>query len=262
MTNAIILAAGLGSRLLPLTKDKPKSLIKFAGKTLLETQIELFRENGIQDISIVTGYNKDKFSLKDVTYFENLDYKQTSTLLSLFCAKEKIMNSTIISYADIIFEENVLKKILKTQDEISLVNDRRWLEYWDIRPDETSDEATETVYVDQKNCVRFIGKKTQNSNAHFIGLMKLQNSGTQKFLESFEILKKNYEKEREIIKTNLTFNKLRIADLLQMMIKNNVEIKSIPTDNGWLEFDTINDYELYSNMLNENKISQLIKLNY
>ena len=105
-------------------------------------------------------------------------------------AKQKIMNSTIISYADIIFEENILKKLLNTQDEISLVNDRKWLEYWNIRPDETSDEATETVYVDQKNCVRFIGKKIQDSNAHFIGLMKLQNSGTQKFLESFEILKK------------------------------------------------------------------------
>ena len=167
MTNAIILAAGLGSRLLPLTKDKPKSLIEFAGKSLLENQIELFRKNGIQDISIVIGHNKDKFSLKDVKYFENLGYEKTSTLLSLFCAKQKIMNSTIISYADIIFEENILKKLLNTQDEISLVNDRKWLEYWEIRPDETSDEATETVYVDQKNCVKFIGKKNSKFQCTF-----------------------------------------------------------------------------------------------
>ena len=89
MTNAIILAAGLGSRLLPLTENKPKSLIEFAGKSLLERQINLFRKNGIQDISIVTGYNKEKFSLKDVCYFENVDYKNTSTLLSLFCAEKK-----------------------------------------------------------------------------------------------------------------------------------------------------------------------------
>ena len=260
MTNAIILAAGVGSRLLPLTKDKPKSLIKFAGKTLLEMQIESFRENGIQDISIVTGHNKDKFFLKDINYFENLEYKQTSTLLSLFCAKEKIMNSTIISYADIIFEKNVLKKLLKTRDEISLVNDRKWLEYWDIRPDETSDEATETVYVDQKNCVRFIGKKTQKSNAHFIGLMKLQNSGAQKFLEFFEILKKNYEKDVKKTKTNLSFSKLRIIDLLQTIIENNVEIKSVPIDNGWLEFDTINDLNLYNEMYEKKTLQKFIKL--
>ena len=90
--------------------------------------------------------------------------------------------------------------------------------------------------------------------------MKLQNSGTQKFLESFEILKKNYEKERERIKTNLTFNKLRIADLLQMMIKNNVEIKSIPTDNGWLEFDTINELNLYNEMYEKKSLQKFIKL--
>ena len=105
-----------------------------------------------------------------------------------------------------------------------------------------------------------IGKKIQDSNAHFIGLMKLQNSGTQKFLESFEILKKNYEKEKERIETNLTFNSLRIADLLQMMIKNNVEIKSIPTDNGWLEFDTINDLNLYNEMYEKKSLQKFIKL--
>ena len=47
MTNAIILAAGFGSRLLPLTKDKPKSLIEFDGKTLLERNIEIFKKHGI-----------------------------------------------------------------------------------------------------------------------------------------------------------------------------------------------------------------------
>ncbi len=54
----------------------------------------------------------------------------------------------------------------------------------------------------------------------------------------------------------------KICAPCQPLIKKNVKVNSILIDNGWLEFDTINDYELYSNMLNENKISQLIKLNY
>ena len=54
MTNVIILAAGFGSRLLPLTKDKPKSLIEFDGKTLLERNIEIFKKHGINNITIVT----------------------------------------------------------------------------------------------------------------------------------------------------------------------------------------------------------------
>ena len=59
MTNVIILAAGLGSRLSPLTDDKPKSLITFGKETLLERNVNMFKKNGINDISIITGYKKD-----------------------------------------------------------------------------------------------------------------------------------------------------------------------------------------------------------
>ena len=76
MTNAIILAAGLGSRLSPLTKDKPKSLIEFGKKTLLERIVEIFRKYGIDDISIVTGYKKEKINLPNITYFENKNYRE------------------------------------------------------------------------------------------------------------------------------------------------------------------------------------------
>ena len=51
MTNVIILAAGLGSRLSPLTNDKPKSLVKFGKETLLERNIHIFQKYGIKDIS-------------------------------------------------------------------------------------------------------------------------------------------------------------------------------------------------------------------
>ena len=61
---------------------------------------------------------------------------------------------------------------------------------------------------------------------------------------------------------NLSFEKLRIVDLLQGLIKRNYSINSILIDNGWLEFDTMNDYELYSDMLTQNTLSKLIKLNY
>ena len=73
---------------------------------------------------------------------------------------------------------------------------------------------------------------------------------------------KQTRNKHNALNENLSFEKLRIVDLLSGLIKKNVKVNSILIDNGWLEFDTINDYELYSNMLNENKISQLIKLNY
>ena len=89
MTNVIILAAGLGSRLSPLTDDKPKSLITFGKETLLERNVNMFKKNGINDISIITGYKKDKIDFPGINYFENKNYVNNSTLESLFFAEEK-----------------------------------------------------------------------------------------------------------------------------------------------------------------------------
>ena len=66
--NAIILAAGKGERLRPLTDDKPKCMVELFGKSILEWQIEKFQKFGINDITIITGYksesiNHPKFNL-------------------------------------------------------------------------------------------------------------------------------------------------------------------------------------------------------
>ena len=53
---AILLAAGMGTRLRPLTLDTPKSLIEVNGRPLLERQIEFLRERGVEEIIVVTGY--------------------------------------------------------------------------------------------------------------------------------------------------------------------------------------------------------------
>ena len=68
---AIILAAGEGKRLRPLTEDVPKCMVTLFGKSLLERQIEIFRQCGIDDISIVTGYCHDKITFPNVQYFRN-----------------------------------------------------------------------------------------------------------------------------------------------------------------------------------------------
>ena len=110
MTNAIILAAGEGKRLRPLTLDKPKGLVELFGKSILERQIEIFQECKINDISIVTGHCGQMIKFSNVNYFQNLNFQTTNMVETLFCAKDKLINSTIISYGDIIFENQVLEK--------------------------------------------------------------------------------------------------------------------------------------------------------
>ena len=76
--NVIILAAGQGSRLKPLTNQKPKCLVELFGKSLLKWQLDLYQKLQINDISIVTGYLKEKIFFPNIKFFENNYYDTTN----------------------------------------------------------------------------------------------------------------------------------------------------------------------------------------
>ena len=93
--NAIIMAAGLGTRMRPLTNEIPKPLVKVNGKRMIETIIQGLRKNGITDISIVTGYLADKFEFLTNKYsglklINNPYYQQYNNLSSLYVARNEL----------------------------------------------------------------------------------------------------------------------------------------------------------------------------
>lgn len=113
---AILLAAGMGTRLRPLTEDTPKSLIKINKEPLLERQVKFLNEIGIKEIYIVTGYLKEKFKyLEDkynVVLIHNEYYNKYNNIYSMYLAKEFLGNSYVID-ADVYLTKNFLKKNLK-----------------------------------------------------------------------------------------------------------------------------------------------------
>ncbi len=99
--NAIIMAAGLGTRMRPLTNEIPKPLVKVNGKRMIETIIQGLRKNGITDISIVTGYLADKFEFLTNKYsglklINNPYYQQYNNLSSLYVARNELKNTIIL----------------------------------------------------------------------------------------------------------------------------------------------------------------------
>ena len=121
--NAIILAAGQGTRLQPLTDKKPKCLVNLFGMSILERHLQIFHDCNIHDISIVKGFQEELINFPNITYFTNINYDTTNMVESLFCAKDKLTDSVIISYGDIIFEKNVLQKLIDTDDDCSVIVD-------------------------------------------------------------------------------------------------------------------------------------------
>ena len=87
MTRAVILAAGQGTRLRPLTNDKPKCLVELAGKSLLSRQIEVLDAAGITDIQIATSYREDQIRSLGYPTAHNPDYEHTNMVESLFSAR-------------------------------------------------------------------------------------------------------------------------------------------------------------------------------
>lgn len=250
---AIILAAGEGSRLKPLTDTKPKCLVELFGKPLITYTVELFQKYGILDITIVTGYLSHMIQIPNVSYRNNKNYGSTNMVETLFCAKDKLENSVIISYADIIFQKNILEKLINSQDDISVVIDSNWEEYWKLRFENPLDDA-ESLILDEHNYIINIGKKTQKKSdiqGQYIGLMKFQNNGLDNLVDFYESAKNLSIQGINPLNSFLPFEKSYMTDLLQGLIDKGNKIKAILVHNGWLEVDSINDYELY-NKMNQN----------
>ena len=95
MTKALIIAAGLGSRLKKHTENLPKCMLDFGGKTLLQRQLDVYKKCGVSDISLIRGYKKEKINYKNIKYFDNKDFKNNNVLNSIFYA-EKVINGILL----------------------------------------------------------------------------------------------------------------------------------------------------------------------
>jgi len=259
--NAIILAAGEGKRLRPLTNKKPKGLVELFGKSILERQIDIFMDCGITDISIVTGFNAETIKFSKINYFHNPNFKTTNMVETLFCAQEKLGESTIISYGDIIFEKMVLEKLIHSEYEISVIIDLAWKEYWETRFENPLEDAESLILHD--GYIMDIGQKPQNLEqiqGQYIGLMKFQKQGI-KYLKEFYNQAKNIAKTgTNPLNSNVSFEQSYLTDLLQGMINSDHKLKAITIEHGWLEIDSFNDYKLYDKLHESNQLSKFIKL--
>ena len=240
---ALIIAAGLGSRLKKHTENLPKCMLDFGGKTLLQRQLDAYKKCGVKDISLIRGYKKEKINYKGIKYFENQDYKNNNILNSIFYAEKIINGNIIISYSDILFDSSVVERTLDSDHDISVVVDIDWRGYYVGRKDHPISEA-ENVIFNSNNEVEKIGKiNTGNEVVHgeFIGMIKLSNRGTEIFKEHFHRLKKIYW-NKPFQRANI-FQKAYLTDFIQELVDIGIKVHCVIIESGWKEIDTVEDYK-------------------
>jgi choline kinase len=127
---AIILAAGVGKRLWPITQHRPKCLIELGGRTLLGRYLEALEEGGIKQISIVVGYKQDMIKAAvaahrfsgEVRYLTNEQFRRGS-ITSLWIARSEMTDDVVIMDADVLFPPVMLRKLLGSSFRTALLVD-------------------------------------------------------------------------------------------------------------------------------------------
>jgi len=243
---AIIIAAGMGIRLNPLTNDKPKCMLELKGKTILQHQLDAFRASGITDISVVKGYKKEVINYPGLKYYINDNYKNNNTLTSLFYAEDEMDEDFVFSYSDIIYKPEIVEKLLKSKGDISLIVDVDWKKQYEGRTMHPTDEA-ELVIVENDKIIK-IAKFMNPDVAHgeFIGLAKFTKKGA-------EILKRNYKRclenrwcgyqKNQRFHDAISIEKAYFTDMVQELIDRGYPIENVDIKGGWWEIDTFQDFK-------------------
>jgi len=120
---AVVLAAGRGKGLEALTEDKPKIMLPVAGKPLLRWLVDGFKKQGINDITVVGGYQAQAIDTAGIKLAVNPRHAQTGELASLACAAEAMQTDTVIAYGDLLFRSYILRDLLESDAPFSVVVD-------------------------------------------------------------------------------------------------------------------------------------------
>jgi len=247
----IILAAGISSRLRPLTSNKPKCMLKLSNETLIERQIKIFHSHNINDITIVTGYRSEVIDIPDVNYVKNENYETTNMNESLFCALEPSNSPVLVTYSDIVFEQKIIQQMLEITDGIRLSVDLDWKKHYQNRTMHTLSEA-ENVLVENGRILQIrknIPKSSQNQQiGEFLGIMTLSSDHVKILLERYSYLKNNHI---GTFHNSSSLSNAYITDMLQEIINYGINVNPVFTQGRWCEIDTPEDLKNAEKLINK-----------
>jgi choline kinase len=184
---AIILSAGQGSRLGHLTADRPKCLIDFGGRTLLDRQLDTLAANGVDDVVVVTGFRDDQVEAAiakraggpNVRTIYNPFYKVADNLGSLFIAKHELTGDCLVWNGDTLVSNALMARVVGNgQQGICVTIDRK----------PSYDDDDMKVVTDGEGRLHAIGKRLPmgNVNAESIGLLAFRSGGAEQFRTAIE----------------------------------------------------------------------------
>ncbi|MDL2292018.1 NTP transferase domain-containing protein [Acholeplasma sp. OttesenSCG-928-E16] len=126
---AIFIAAGFGSRLVPITLNTPKPLVRVKGQRIIDSSLDALIEAGIEEIYIVRGYLSEQFDqllykYPNIKFIENPMYNEANNLLSIVCAGDLLQNAYVLEADLLLFNKKIIKKYQYSSNYLGIPVDR------------------------------------------------------------------------------------------------------------------------------------------
>lgn len=234
---ALILAAGLGSRLAPLTNDCPKSMVPVNGKPILVKQIENLIDNGIEDITIITGYKSHviekliESKYPTIKLIHSEDYNNTNNMYSAYLAKNIIgENDFLMMNADVFYDSSVLKSLLEFDFPNAVVTD---IGNYNEESMKVIEDAGKLIEISKQ-----ISKEDALGSS--IDVYKFSKDAGNKF---FDICRRYIDEKHEY----KLWSEIALNDCFK-----EIEFRACPLNGRWLEIDNLEDLKAAENLFEDN----------
>lgn len=237
-TSAIVLAASRGDELGALTQDKPKTMVHICGVPLLGHIADAYHSVGIKDILVVRGYKKEAVNLPNLTFIENEAYEDTGELVSLYKAlqaKKDQLQTTIISYGDVLFNTYIPQTLLQTKEDFVIFVDSNWQEKSSYTrlggfAECTAPNSRKAFYA--QIYLKQLGTDIPPDRIHgvWMGFLKVSPQGTTLLSEILSGLLADPHQQ-----------KAGMAALFQELLRRHHSIRVLYTVGHWLDINSLDD---------------------
>ena len=234
--SAIVLAASRGQGMDDLTQDRPKVMLPVGGVPMLRRQIDKFKKQGVNDITVVAGYRHDAIDVQGAKILLNEDWESTGELASLACAIDDFTSDTVIIYGDLLFRSYMLHNLLDWDAELLVAVDSSLLSNvignaHDLAYCSAPDNRAmyqQKVSLDQVTTESdFQGRQV---DGRWIGMMRVSDQGAEHLRSAMGTLSQQKN-----------FSTLGIPDLLNQLIKDGHPPQVQFVNGHWMDINTLGD---------------------
>jgi phosphoenolpyruvate phosphomutase len=236
--SAIILAASRGQGMDELTRDRPKVMLPVAGVPVLRHQVDKFKKQGINDVSVVAGYRHDSIDVQGAEIRVNENWEYTGELVSLACAMDRIDTDAVIIYGDLLFRSYLLHNLLDWTAELLVVVDSTPLNAtkgkvhdvaWCSAPDDRA------MYQQKVTLERVCDAEEDGpgvAQGRWIGMMRASGRGCEHVRAAMASLRQREDYEQ-----------LGLPDLLNQLIAEGHAPQVQYVNGHWMDINDLGDLE-------------------